>query len=349
MSGEAKPSTLEAARASLMRSAALKPFEYLVWLPLPLLIFLFPSKAFLLNEIAILALFAVSLDLILGFAGIVSLGHAAFFGAGAYTAGILAANGFGAPLLGLAAGGAAAALLGFATSFFILRGSDLTRLMITLGLQLILLELANRFSGLTGGTDGLYGMTVDPIAGLFSFDLTGQTAWFYSLTVLFAAFLFARRLVHSPFGRSLKAVKGNRRRAAFLGIDTNRRLVAIYTVSAGLAGLAGVLLAQTTQFVSLDVLDFHRSAEVLLVLVIGGTGYLYGGIFGAVIFKLMQDWLSGMTPQYWQFWIGLLLVAIVLVGRERMTGGLGRLAAFLPGRPARRAAKAPAAGGEDAP
>ena len=100
----------------------------------------------------------------------------------------------------------------------------------------------------------------------------------------------------------------------------NARLVAVYTVSAGLAGIAGALLAQTTQFVSLDVLAFHRSADVLLVLVIGGVGWLYGGLVGAVVFKLMQDTLASITPQYWQFWIGLVLVALVLLGRERIAG-----------------------------
>jgi branched-chain amino acid transport system permease protein len=103
-----------------------------------------------------------------------------------------------------------------------------------------------------------------------------------------------------------------------VGVPVNRRLVAIYTVAAAYAGMAGALLTQTTAFASLDVLSFDRSADLLLVLIIGGTGYLYGGLIGAVIFKLMQDWLANLTPQYWQFWIGLALVAIVLVGRDRV-------------------------------
>ena len=201
-----------------------------------------------------------------------------------------------------------------------LRGSDLTRLMVTLGIALLLFELANRLDWITGGADGLQGITMGPLLGLFEFDLYGRTAFVYSTTVLFALFLVARRVVHSPFGLSLRAVKGNLLRARAVGISSSTRIVAIYTLAAVYAGIAGALTAQTSQFVSLDVFDFHRSADVMLVLVLGGTGYLYGGIIGALIFRLMQDWLAGITPQYWQFWIGLVLVLVVLVGRERIEG-----------------------------
>ena len=148
----------------------------------------------------------------------------------------------------------------------------------------------------------------------------------YSLAVLFVLFLVARRIVHSPFGIALQAIRDNRLRASALGIDANRRLATVYTVSAAMAGAAGALLAQTTGFASLDVLDFHRSADGLLVLVIGGTGYLYGGIIGAVVFVTMKDLFSAATPQYWQFWLGLLLVVIVLVGHARIVRPLRALA-----------------------
>ncbi|MCW4114311.1 branched-chain amino acid ABC transporter permease [Aurantimonas sp. MSK8Z-1] len=303
--------------------------EIAIWIVAVGAFFVVPDRALLLNEIAILGLFAMSLDLVLGYAGIVSLGHAAFFGAGAYVAGMLAVNGYATPLPGLLAAGLAAALIGFLSSFLILRGSDLTRLMITLGVALILLEIANRFDDWTGGADGLYGVAMNPVLGLFEFDLYGHTAYFYSLSVLFLCVLVARLVIASPFGLSLRAIRGNRLRAAHLGIGTSRHLVAVYTLSAFMAGLAGALNAQTTQFVSLEVLDFHRSADVLLMLVLGGTGYLYGGLIGAVVFKVLQTLISDLTPQYWQFWIGLLLVVLVLVGRDRMSE---RLAALLPGR-----------------
>ena len=199
-----------------------------------------------------------------------------------------------------------------------LRGSDLTRRMVTLGIALILFEIANRLNWLTGGADGLQGVVMKPLLGAFEFELSGRTAYFYSLAVLFGFFLLARRVVHAPFGLALRALRDNRLRASAVGIPVNYRLTAIYTFAAAMAGAAGALLAQTTGFASLDVLAFHRSAEVLLVLVIGGAGYLYGGLIGAALFALMHDRISALTPQYWQFWIGLILVLIVLIGRKRL-------------------------------
>nr|WP_244434825.1 branched-chain amino acid ABC transporter permease [Afipia sp. P52-10] len=282
-------------------------------------ILLFPNRYLLLTEIAWLALFVLSLDLILGYAGIISLGHAAFFGVGAYSAGLLALHGIiTEPVLALVASGLAAMALGFITSFLVLRGADLTRLMVTLGIALLLRELANRFSDITGGFDGLQGIVMEPVLGQFEFDLFGKTAFIYCLVVLFVMFVIARRIVHSPFGLSLRAIRNNPLRAAAIGIPVNRRLTAIYTIAAFYAGLAGALSTQSTALASLDVFSFDRSADLLLVLVIGGTGYLYGGLIGAVVFKLLQDVLSSWTPQYWQFWIGLILVVLVLVGRERV-------------------------------
>ncbi|HXY90593.1 MAG TPA: branched-chain amino acid ABC transporter permease [Xanthobacteraceae bacterium] len=302
-----------------MRRARWRPAEILFWTAAFATIFLLPGRHLILTEVAILGLFALSLDLILGYAGIISLGQAAFFGFGAYCAGLLAKHQLVTePALALLVAGLASAALGLLTSFLVLRGSDLTRIMVTLGVALVLRELANRFDNLTGGADGLQGIEIAPLFGRFRFDIFGHTAYAYSLAVLFIFFLLARRIVNSPFGLSLRAVKGNALRASAVGISVNGRLVAIYTVAAGYAGVAGALLTQTTQFSSLDMFSFERSADVLLMLILGGTGYLYGGIVGALIFKLMQDWLASMTPQYWQFWIGLVLVVIVVLGRERV-------------------------------
>jgi len=319
----------------LAQRARWRPAEIAFWAAAAASVFLLPGKHLILSEIAILALFALSLDLILGYAGIISLGHAAFFGFGAYAAGLLAKHQLIAePVLALLASGLLAAALGFATSFLVLRGSDLTRLMVTLGVALVLREIANRLEWLTGGADGLQGVTIAPVLGRFAFDITGHVAYLYCLAVLFVLFVVARRIVHSPFGLSLVSIKGNALRASAVGIPVDARLVAIYTVAAGYAGIAGALLTQTTAFCSLDVLSFERSADLLLMLIIGGAGYLYGGPIGAVAFKLMQDWLAGITPQYWQFWIGLLLVAIVLVGRERVAGWSRALGSVIRRRPA---------------
>src|ERR1700719_1771905 len=245
--------------------------------------FLFPSRYLIMTDIVRLALFALSLDLILGYAGIVSLGHAAFFGVGAYCAGLLALHGIiTEPVVALIAAGLVAMALGFVTSFLVIRGADLTRLMVTLGIALLLEALAERFSDITGGTDRLQGIEMAPVLGLFSFDMFGKTGFFYALAVLFVLFLTARRIVHSLFGLSLRAIKNNPLRAAAVGVPVNRRLIAVYTLAAFYAGIAGALFTQTTALASLDVFAFERSADLMLVLVIGGSGYLYGGLIGAV-------------------------------------------------------------------
>src|ERR1700723_2952395 len=281
--------------------------------------FLFPSRFLIMTDIVRLALFALSLDLVLGYAGIVLLGHAAFFGVGAYGAGLLALHGIVTePVLALVLAGLAATVVGFLTSFLVIRGVDLTRLMVTLGIALLLEALGERYSNITGGTDGLQGIEMAPVLGLFTFDMFGKVGFFYALAVLFVLFLVARRIVHSPFGLSLRAIKNNPLRAAAVGVPVNRRLIAVYTLAAFYAGVAGALFTQTTQLASLDVFSFERSADLMLVLVIGGTGYLYGGLIGAVVFRILQEFFSNITPQYWQFWIGLVLVVIVLIGRQRL-------------------------------
>jgi branched-chain amino acid transport system permease protein len=296
-----------------------RPAEIAFWILVPACAFLFPSRYLIMTDILRLALFALSLDLILGYAGIVSLGHAAFFGVGAYCAGLLALHGIiTEPVIALVASGLVAMVLGFLTSFLVIRGVDLTRLMVTLGIALLLEALGERFSNITGGTDGLQGIEMAPILGLFAFDMFGKTGFFYSLIVLFLLFLLARRVVNSPFGLSLRAIKNNPLRASAIGVPVNRRLIAIYTLAAFYAGIAGALFTQTTALASLDVFAFEKSADLMLVLVLGGTGYLYGGLIGAVVFKMLQEFFSTITPQYWLFWIGLVLVVIVLVGRERM-------------------------------
>jgi branched-chain amino acid transport system permease protein len=318
MSGSA-PALAEDVARYLRRRARWSPLEIAFWVVAVASIWLFPGKYLILKDTAILALFALSLDLILGYAGIISLGQAAFFGLAGYFAGLVAKFGIiNEPVVALICAGFVAAALGFVTSFLVLRGTDLTRLMVTLGVSLMLGEVANRYSDLTGGADGLQGVEIAPIFGRFRFDLYGHNGYVYCLIVLFVCFVVARRIVYSPFGLSLRAIKGNVLRASAIGIPNKWRLVSIYTISAFFAGIAGALLTQTTAFCSLDVFSLERSADLLLVLIIGGTGYLYGGLIGAVIYKLLQDWISDLTPQYWQFWIGLVLVVIVLIGRERM-------------------------------
>jgi branched-chain amino acid transport system permease protein len=303
---------------NLAQQARWKPLEYAVWLAILASPFVIKEQALIINEIAIVALFALSLDLILGYTGIVSLGHAAFFGMGGYSAALFAKWIHPDPVLGLLVGMATATVLGALCSATIMRGTDLTRLMVTLGVGLILMELANKLSWLTGGADGLQGVVMGPLLGQFEFDLYGQVAAVYSVTLLLFWFVLMRRLVHSPLGATLMAVRDNPLRAMAIGVSVKHRLVVIYTVAAAIAGCAGSLMAQTTSFASLDLFEFHRSADVMLMLVIGGVGWLYGGVAGAVVFKVMQDAIASITPQYWTFWIGLFLVVLVHVGRDRL-------------------------------
>jgi branched-chain amino acid transport system permease protein len=314
----------------LRNAARWRPPEFAFWVLPVAAYFIFPDDLALLSQIAITALLVLSLDLILGYAGIVSLGQAAFFGIGAYAAGLLAQHGWGDPLSGLVGAGVLAALAGFMTSFLVLRGADLTRLMVTLGVASMLYVLANKLTSITGGLDGLQGVDVKPLLGQFAFDLYGKTAYIYCVCVLFVFFWVARRIVHSPFGLSLQGIRQNVSRMPALGTPVNARLVAIYTLGAAYAGVAGALLTQTTQFVSIDVLSFSRSAELLLILVLGGTGSLYGAMLGAMVFMTVHQLLSNLNPEYWQFWLGLLLIFVVLFARDGIMGALRAVAMRLP-------------------
>lgn len=328
-SSSARAVTVSRALARYRRTPRWRPLEYLFWLVPVAAYFLFPGNYLLLSQIVITALFALSLDLIFGYAGLISLGHAAFFGVGAYTVGLLGVQGFGYPVPVLVIAAVISGALGFLSSFLLLRGNDLSRLMVTLGVALMLFEAANKLSSITGGVDGIPGIEIKPILGLFRMDLFGRVGYIYSVVVLFLLFWIARRMVYSPFGQSLRGIRMNRLRMPALGVAVNRRLIKIYTIGAAYAGVAGALLAQTTQFVSLDVLSFERSADVLIMLILGGAGRLYGGMIGAALYILIKYFLSDMNPQYWLFWLGLILVLIVLFARE---GILGTAAQWLENR-----------------
>ncbi|HEY3180141.1 MAG TPA: branched-chain amino acid ABC transporter permease [Casimicrobiaceae bacterium] len=300
------------------------PLEIAFWLLPVIAFFALPEYRVLGSQILITGLFAVSLDLILGYAGIVSLGHAAFFGLGAYAAGLLAQHGWTEPLSGLVASAAVAAIAGYLVSFLVVRGGDLTRLMVTLGIGLMLWEAANKAAFLTGGVDGM-SFTGGKLLGTFGFDIGGRTAFLYALVVVFLVFVLVRRLVNSPLGLSLRGIREGGKRMPAIGAPVARRLRTIFTVAAAVAGVAGALLAQTTQFVGIDTLGFPRSAELLIMLVLGGSGRLYGGLLGAALFMIARDYLSGLNPVYWEFWLGFLLVAIVLFAHGGILGGLERL------------------------
>jgi len=299
--------------------------EIAFWLATLLPFFLFPDYLALASQVAIAALFALSLDLILGYAGVVSLGHAAFFGIGAYSAGIFSKLVWGEPLTGLLVAAAMAGLVGYASSFIISRFRHLTLIMITLGLGLLLHEAANRAHWLTGGSDGLQGVSIWPVLGIFKFDLYGYTAYGYALAALFICFLAVRRITNSPFGLALRGIRENWVRMPAIGAASRAHIRKAYTIAAILAGIAGAVLAQTTETVSLESISFQRSADVVVMLVLGGAGRLYGGLVGSVIFMIARDQFSGIAPQYWYFWIGVLLVVVVMFLPNGIIGGLSKI------------------------
>jgi branched-chain amino acid transport system permease protein len=295
--------------------------EVLPWVVALAAFFLLPEYLSLGARILIFILFALSLDLILGYAGIITLGHSAFFGLGAYTAGILGAKfGVSDPFLQLLAAAGAGAILGLATGAVILRTRALTLLMLTMAITSVLLEIANKAGWLTGGADGLAGVKVDPILGMFRFDLFGKTAFLYCLAVLFIAWLFARRLIYSPFGAMLTGMRENTTRMHAVGAPVYWRLVLVYTISATMAGVAGALLTQVNQFVGLNVLGFEPSGELLVMLILGGVGRLYGAFIGPVVYLVAQDYLAKQFPEYWYFGIGVLLIVVVLFARGGILG-----------------------------
>jgi branched-chain amino acid transport system permease protein len=263
-------------------------------------------------------LFTLSLDLALGYAGIVTLGHAAFFGVGAYAAGILCVRVTGDPLLGLAFATVVAGLVGLVTGVLILHTTGVTFLMLTLAILSMFAEFANKANSLTGGDNGLQGMSLDPLLGRFEFNIFGETAYVYTLVVLFLWFLVAWRVVHSPFGRSLDGIRQSPRRMRAIGTPVWWRLVAIYTLSAGMAGSAGALSAYAASFVGLSVLSLFTSGIVAVMLILGGTRRIYGAFIGAAVYYLVQDYTASVSPYLWEFVIGGLLIAVVLF----LEGGL---------------------------
>jgi branched-chain amino acid transport system permease protein len=295
--------------------------EALPWILMIAAFFLFPDRVTFGTQVLIAIMFTLSLDLILGYAGIVTLGHAAFFGIGAYTVALLSARlHWGEPISALAAGALLAALAGFISGWFLLRYRGLTLLMLTLATAILVQELGNYRSDITGGYDGVPGMEIWPLLGLFENDLFGRTYYIYVAVLLLLIFYVIRRIVYSPFGQALTGIRENVRRMHAIGSPVHRRLVASYTLAAAIAGAAGALFAQSTAYATLGVFDFDNSAKVMVMLILGGAGRLYGAFVGAPIYMILEDNLAKLSPAFWQFGIGLLLVLTVLFARRGLLG-----------------------------
>lgn len=293
-----------------------------------------PGYLPLWTQVMIQIVFAMSLDLALGYGGIDSLGHVAFFGMGAYSAGLFAMHVMSDPIVGLLIAAVAGALTALITGPLVLRTRGLTLVMLTLAVATMIQQLANAnvMKPITGGADGLFGYNVGPVFGLFSFDLAGKTAFWYALAIVALVFIVSKRVVNSPFGLVIRGIRDNPVRMRMLGINVTRRLVTLYCISGALAAVAGALSAQVTTLVGLDSLAFLLSGNALVMLILGGTGSLYGAIIGATIFVVLSDRAAAIDPFNWLFIIGGVLVLAVRFAPKGVVGLLadwsGRWAAW---------------------
>jgi branched-chain amino acid transport system permease protein len=297
-------------------------WELLPWIAGIAVFFAFPNYLAFGTQVLITILFALSLDLVMGYAGIVTLGHAAFFGAGAYTVGMLAQHlGWNEPLSGLVAAALVAGAIGLASGYVLLRTHGLTLLMLTLCTMALLEELANMGHHYTGGFDGMPGLKFLPLLGLFPFDLLYfRSQYVYVLAVLLVCFVLVRILVYSPFGQSLTGIRENLLRMHAVGAPVRARLVIVYTISAAIAGVAGALFTQANAYVNLATLGLERSAGVLIMLILGGYGRLYGAFVGAIAYMVLEHFLARAYPTAWQLGVGLALVMVALYARNGILG-----------------------------
>ena len=307
-------------RSPLLERHRIRASEIVYWLGALAVFFLFPSSLSLATQILVMALFAMSLDLILGFAGIVSMGHAVFFGIGAYGAGLIAQGGYGEAISGALLAGLAAALFAAVVGPVLLRLSGLPQIMVTLALVVILYEAGNKAVWITGGDDGLRDINLKPLFGLFPWTVYGKTAYLYALGWLFVLFIVMRQVVASPFGVALQGLRENTDRMRFIGTPVVKQLFVAYVLSGFFAGVAGAVSAQTVRFVGLEALSVEKSIDGLVMLVLGGVGRLYGGLVGAPVYMLVHHVASEWNPFHWMFVIGGLLILVVMFARGGLLG-----------------------------
>lgn len=282
----------------------------------------FPDNLSFLSGMIATMLLVISLDLVTGIGGVATLGHSALFGAGAYAAGIAASNGITEPVtllvIGLAGGGVA----GLFTGAIILRTHGLPQLVLSIALVQLAHELVNKASSITGGSDGLTGIFVDPLFGRFEFDLWGVTAYWLSVIVLIGVVICARRLICSPFGMLVRGLRQDRVRVAALGLAAYPAALKMYVISGTIAGLGGALMALSTQVVGLDSVSFTLSAESLVMLIVGGTGSIFGAVAGTFAYMWLEHMISAANPFHWLAIMGALLIAVVLFAPRGLYGSV---------------------------
>ncbi|MDC7743708.1 MULTISPECIES: branched-chain amino acid ABC transporter permease [Rhizobium] len=295
------------------RTAWLAPFlpVLIVSLGAAIAFFMFPYDLAFLTRIVIMMIFVLSFDLILGYAGIATLGHAAMYGCGAYAAGLISLHLSPDPLIGLFAGAFAGALIAWISGIVLLRAQGVALLMISIAVTMVLQETASQARWLTGGADGLAGITVSPLLGMFEFDFVGQVAFIYCVCILIALLVFCRVLAASPFGLALRGIEGSASRMRAIGTPVYRRKVTVYVIAGAIAGIAGALAAQATGLVGIEVFNFSLSADVMVMLIVGGAGRLYGALIGTLIFMIVHHIAASIDPFNWLFVIGFMLLVVV--------------------------------------
>ena len=272
----------------------------------------------------ILAIFALSLDLLVGYTGLVSFGHAAFFGIGAYTLGLLAPKYEAANLwLTLPAAIVAAGVAALVVGVFVVRVKGIYFIMVTLAFaQMFYFVFHDTKFG--RGSDGI-SMNFKPVAaigGFTPFDLANVThVYYFVLALMLVVFVFLRVVLRSPFGRALQGIRSNEHRMRSLGFPVYRYKLASFTLAGALAGLAGYLSALQFGFVNPELLSWHQSGNVLLMLILGGVGSLYGAVVGAFAFVALQEIFQSLTA-HWQLLLGAAIVLLVIF----LPGGLASVA-----------------------
>jgi branched-chain amino acid transport system permease protein len=290
---------------------------------------LFPDNLAFLTRVISVALLVLSLDLIVGYCGIASLGQGALYGAGAYAAGIACVHGITDPALLILIGAAAGAVMGLLMGAIMLRAHGLPQLVLSIAIVQLLHEAANKASSITGGSDGLSGMSPAPLFGLFEFDLWGRSAYLFGLGLLLIVFAVLRFVTRSPFGMICRGLKEDPLRISALGIYAFPVLLKMFVISGTVAGMGGALAAIATQVVGLDSVSFEVSANALVMLVLGGIGHLYGALIGTVIFMALEHIVAAINPFHWMTLVGAVLIAIVLFAPRGLSGTLDELARLL--------------------
>ncbi|MCL2716445.1 MAG: branched-chain amino acid ABC transporter permease [Alphaproteobacteria bacterium] len=291
--------------------------------------FLFPDNLALLTQVVGIGFLVLSLDLVTGYCGVATLGHAALFGIAAYAVGAACARGLTDPIALLAVGMMAGSVAGLMSGALITRFQGLPQLVLSIAIGQLVEALAKKLQFLTGGSDGLSDFVPGRLFGIFAFDIYDRTAFLLSVGVFVITFVLLRRLADSPFGLMCRGIRDDPLRARMIGAAIWPRLVVMYGIAGAVAGLGGALSAMSTRVVGLDSVGFALSGEALVMLVFGGSGRLWGAVLGTVIFMWFKQLVAAHDPYNWILLVGILLILTVVFAPRGLSGLILSLRGFL--------------------